>query len=146
MSESVTLCNGQILTVQPVPPFALAEIERRYTPASATAASEDPAARLAREQITREVAWLLALPDVTVPADWQFPRALRYAGIEPREGEEGRLLDYIEYGLLLTPADIQAVQAVMYGDVTEDEIGAAEATFPVDGRRDAPFAYPGAAG
>lgn len=146
-AQTVTLSTGQSVAVQPVPPFALAEIERRYTPAYATAATEDPAARASREKLAREVAWLMALPDVAVPDDWQFPRALRYAGVEPREGDEGRLLDYIEYGLLVTPGDIQAVQAVMYGSaLTEDDIGAAETTFPADGGRETPFTYPGGAG
>jgi hypothetical protein len=146
-TPTVTLSTGQSLAVQPVPPFALAEIERRYAAPHDTLASEDPAARASREKLTREVAWLLALPDVVTPEDWQFPRALRYAGIEPRDGDEGRLLDYIEYALLVTPGDIQAVQAVMYGAaLTEDDIGAAEAVFPADCGRTPPFTYPGAAG
>jgi len=146
-APSVTLSTGQTVQVSPVPPFALAEIERRYTPAFTGDAVEERAAQASREKLVREVAWLMALPDVVAPDDWQFPRGLRYAGIAPREGDEGRILDYIEYGLLTTPGDIQAVQAVMYGaDVTESDVHAAEAAFPVDSGRTPPFIYPVAAG
>jgi len=136
----ILLSNGQMLIVTPVPPFALAEINRRYPVPANLSATDAQAALAEREKLAREVAWLLALPVVDVPIDWTFPRGLVYAGIQPREGESGRLLDYIEYGLLVTPADIAAVQAVMYGaDVTEPEVTAAEATFQPDGGR---AAYP----
>lgn len=126
----ITLSTGMVIDVRPVPPFALAEIERHYT-FPVLEGTELAQAQAARERMTREAAWLMALPDVTVPDDWQFPRGLRYAGIQPREGDDGLLLDYIEFGVLIAPSDIQAVQAVMYSsDLTEEEIGAAEATFP----------------
>ena len=114
----IILTNGIQIEVQPVPPFALAEIQRRHP--------DQP-------QLAREAAWLMALPTITVPEDWQFPRGLQYAGVEPRPGNEGRLLDYIEYGLLIMSNDIQSVQSIMYGgDLTEEEISAAEEMFPVD--------------
>ncbi len=125
----VTLSNGQTIEVYPVPPFALTNVEARY-PATT------PEGIALRERMIRETAWLLALPDVKVPADWQCPRALQHAGIEPRQGETGRMLDYIEYGLLLTADDIRAVQAAMYGGaLTEEEIGAAEDSFRSDRRQ-----------
>ncbi|MGC9395392.1 MAG: hypothetical protein ACP5J4_11110 [Anaerolineae bacterium] len=121
--EIVTLRGGQKITVYPVPPFALTNVET---------ANRDKAPEQ-RERLVRETAWLLALPEVTVPDDWCFPRALQHAGIEPRVGESGELLDYIEYGLLVTGDDVRAVQNAMYGALTEDEIGAAEAAFRRDG-------------
>ncbi|HOU13466.1 MAG TPA: hypothetical protein PKZ84_10135 [Anaerolineae bacterium] len=122
----VTLSNGRTVEVYPVPPFALTNVEARYPGVT-------PEAVTLRERMIRETAWLLALPDVSIPEGWQCPRALQHAGIEPRQGETGRILDYIEYGLLLTADDIRAVQVAMYGGaLTEDEIGAAEATFRLD--------------
>lgn len=113
----VKLQSGRIIDVHPVPPFAMAELERRH------GKDEDYAG------IVREVAWLIALDGLQVPDDWQFPRGLLYAGIAPRDEAEGRFLDYVEYGLLTTPADIDAVQAVMYGELGQAEVDAAEATF-----------------
>lgn len=132
----VTLSNGQTVEVYPVPPFALTNVEARYPGGT-------PEAVALRERMIRETAWLLALPDVSIPEGWQCPRALQHAGIEPRQGTTGRILDYIEYGLLLTADDIRAVQAAMYGGaLTEDEIGAAEATFRLDRRHTTTTADP----
>ncbi len=139
-AQTVSLSNGQTLTVHPVPPFAMTAIARSLP-------ANTPEAQAARERLMQEAAWLMALPGVSVPQDWAFPRGLSYAGIQSREGDEGRLLDYIEYGLLLTPADIQSVQVAMYGTaLTEDDIGAAEDTFPADGGRDTALPDPVAAG
>lgn len=123
----VLLSNNCSVEVLPVPPFALAVVASRFP-------GDDAATIATREQTQRETAWLIALPGLTVPDDWQFPDGLRYAGVEPRAGGAGRLLDYIEYGLLQTNNDILSVQTVMYAEtVTEDEIGAAEAVFPDNG-------------
>ncbi len=120
------------MDVYPVPPFALTNVEavnRDKTPAE-------------REHLIRETAWLLALPTVTLPADWQFPAALQYAGINPRSGDVGRKLDYIEYALLATGEDVRIVQMAMYGALAEDEIGAAEDSFRRDRRERGPEADP----
>lgn len=128
--KEVTLSNGQTLAVESVPPFALGEVSRRI-PASAPEAEE------ARAALAREVAWLMALPTLSVPEEWKFPRGLIHAGIQPRDGENGRILDYIEYELLRTHQDIADVQSAMYGTaITEEEISAAEATFQPDGGRE----------
>jgi hypothetical protein len=140
---TLTLSNGIVVEVQSVPPFALAEIERRFSSIEGLEGAELKQAQDARARLAREAAWLMALPDVTVPENWEFPRGLRYAGIQAREGEAGELLDYIEYGLLCTPQDIQDVQRVMYGaDLTEEDISTAEATFQPDGGSPAAAAYP----
>lgn len=121
--KTVELSSGVIVVVYPVPPFALTSVETLHCDKG----------HAERERLVRETAWLLALPNVTPPADWQFPRALEHAGIEPRAGAHGRLLDYIEYGLLATPADVRLVQHAMYGALAEGEIGAAEAAFRPNG-------------
>lgn len=123
----VLLSGDRSVDVYVVPPFALTAVAARFP-------GDDAATIATREQTQRETAWLIAMPGLTVPDDWQFPDGLRYAGVEPRKGDRGRLLDYIEYGLLQTNNDILSVQAVMYAEtVTEDEIGAAEAVFPDNG-------------
>ncbi len=140
---TVKLTSGIVVKVLPVPPFALAEVERHFVFADRLEGEEAEAAQSARALMVREAAWLMALPDVEVPEDWVFPRGLRYAGVQPREGEEGRLLDYIEYGLLLTSGDVQAVQATMYeSSLTGEELGIAEATFQTDSGRETYPAYP----
>ena len=125
------------VNVHPVPPFALASIGARLsvdTDADPATIQEQMADR---ETVLQEAAFLIAL-EVTVPEDWQFPKGLQHAGIQPRVDEDGRLLDYIEYGLLQTPQDIEQVQTVMYGStLTEAEVEAAEAMFRSDGRREA---------
>lgn len=124
----VTLSNGMTVKVKTVPPFAMAAIEAALPP------MDEMAGRAAtRARLSREAAWLLALPDVEVPEDWNFPPGLSYAGVDPREGEEGRKLDYIEFALLAQAQDIENVQQVMYGELTEDEVSAAEDMFPRDG-------------
>jgi hypothetical protein len=135
----VTLSTGQEIEVLPVPPFALAAVKAAHPPPTNLEPAELAEALATQERLTREVSWLIALPDVEVPEDWEFPRGLRYAGIHPREGEEGRRLDYIEYRLLITHEDLVQVREVMYGAVlSEEEIAAAEATFRPDGGREAP--------
>jgi hypothetical protein len=146
MSDAFTkvkLTNGIVITVEPVPPFALNAVERRFVALVSGDSPESNAARASMEQMIKEAAWLMAIKDVVVPDDWTFPRGLRYAGVQPREGEDGRLLDYIEYGLLLTASDVQAVQAVMYdASLTGDELSDAEETFPANSGRETDQAYP----
>ena len=134
----VTLSTGQTVTVHPVPPFALTAVEARL-PIDADAAAETVQQQmLDRERSLREAAFLIALEGITVPEDWQFPKGLLYADVQPRASEDGRLLDYIEYGLLQTPQDIERVQDVMYGSaVTTAEVEAAEAMFCPDRGREA---------
>ena len=133
----IALSNGEKVDVHPVPPFAMANIEASNSIPANLDGDALEAAIHSREMLMRDAAWLLALPDVVVPEGWEFPAPLRFAGVYPRENEMyGLKLDYIEYGLLLTPADVEAVQRVMFGAaLTEDEIGAAEETFPTDGGR-----------
>lgn len=139
----VKLTNGVVITVEPVPPFALNAVERRFTALVSGDSPESYAARDSMEQMIKEAAWLMAIKDVEVPDSWNFPRGLLYAGVQPREGDDGRLLDYIEYGLLLTPADVQAVQAVMYdSNLTGDELSEAEETFPANSGRETNSTYP----
>jgi hypothetical protein len=134
MGKLITLSNGQEVEVQPVPPLALSVIGERNPVPENLDAEQTQAAMSAQDRLVNEAAWLMALGHVEVPEDWQFPRGLTYAGIQPREGDAGRVLDYIEYGLLVTTDDLKKVQQAMYGDaLTESEVDAAEAIFPNHG-------------
>lgn len=127
--DELTLSNGQRVRVLPVPPCALAAIESRFPLPETQDMERFRAAMEARSTALRETGWLMALPEVVVPSEWAFPEALRRVGIEPRTGDDGRRLDYIEYELLRSAEDVRAVQDVMYGPLGEQEVEAAVATF-----------------
>jgi hypothetical protein len=134
--KTLTLQNGIALNVYPVPPFAMTAIEYAHPLPEDDGSPEGHVAfqkaLQARDKLGIETAWLMALPDVRVPEGWTFPAALRYAGVQPREGAEGLKLDYIEYELLRSSKDLQVVQAAMYESITESEVQAAESTFRPD--------------
>lgn len=146
--EKITLSNGVEVQVYPVPPFALSAIEARYSEPEMPEGdreslewrrwvSELRQARAQREQAVTEAALLVALRDVELPEGWRLPEAFRLAGFQEREGERGRRLDYVQYELLIAPGDLVAVQSAMYGStLTEEEVKAAEATFPSDSQRE----------
>jgi hypothetical protein len=49
-----------------------------------------------------------------VPKGWKFPARQRRLGKKPREGQDGRRVDFIRYTLLKSHADIEACQIVMH--------------------------------
>jgi len=126
----VMLRNGQTLEVQPVSPLLLVDVEAAY-PLPAADSAEFMSALATRSRQVRATAFLAGLPEVQVPDGWQFPAALAWAGITPRPGPEGRRADYIEYELLRDPADLTAVQQIIFNPgLTEAEIGVAAQSFP----------------
>lgn len=125
----VKLSTGIEVEVQPVPPLALTNVAA-LLPLRGLDETTYNAVQAARKRSVQDTAWLLAFPGLRAPDSWQFPLALQHVGLQPREGDTGRLLDYIEYGLLLNNDDIQRVQAVMHdGALTEAEVEAAVETF-----------------
>jgi hypothetical protein len=98
------------------------------------------ALRLVEQQ--RQMAWaeamlLFGLPDVEVPDNWQPPLCeLAYIAPDwkPRDGQQGRKLDYIEWELLRNPLDHQKVIATInaLAIVPEEAVDAIEDTFPGD--------------
>lgn len=137
---TVTLDSGEQIPVHPVPAFALAEVESHYRveapppPDSSERQDwEQQAVEVARqrEAAVTEAVLLIALRDVPTPDDWEFPDYLRNAGVTPREGERGRRLDWLQYGLLVTPRDIAEVaRAAVATPVRDDAIQSALAMFP----------------
>lgn len=97
---------------------------------------------LAETQRKRWAAWaegqlLFGLPDVVVPEGWEPPTDdIQYLDPdwEPKGGERGRKLDYLEWGLLSDPADWALFFATIneLAGVSEEATDAVEETFPSD--------------
>ncbi len=134
----IVLHNGLTVECLPVPRQALDIVWRRMSAAEPAFNPETPEGQAAAVDFSHRVqgvAYLLAFPEVAVPAGWEFPAGLSYAGVKPRSGPEGLRADYIEFGLLAHPADWQRAQDVMGWGVemeTEAGIDAAAATFRPD--------------
>jgi len=82
------------------------------------------------------VSWKLPEMDrftARVPKGWKFPPELKEFGLQPREGARGKRLDFIRYGLLVTPSDVEKARNVMFdiGSLTAMEVDAAVDSFPV---------------
>jgi hypothetical protein len=139
ISTKVTFSNGEEHEVLRVPPYALRRVGADHplpdlpepdAPDFEERVAEVNALYEARGRLLHETSLLMALPDVEVPEDWAFPRGLRHGGVEPRQGENGTWLDYVEYGLLRTQEDIEALQDAMHGKpLSREEVTAAEETF-----------------
>lgn len=69
------------------------------------------AARQEQNKIANEILLLAGLRDTPLPQadDWWDATSMAYAGIQRREGEAGRRLDYFEYVLLAARADLKLV-------------------------------------
>lgn len=69
-----------------------------------------------------------------IPDDWEIPARLIQAGLKPHVGIDGRRWDFILYGLITTPADMQALSNVLLGKgpLMEAEVEAASNQFPSD--------------
>lgn len=159
-TKEVRLSTGVVVTVHPVPQKIYDVIRMRHPDPPApvleddrTATGEpmryenrdDPDYREALRQAerARQTAWaeaslLFGLPDVQVPEGWEPPaEELEYltgGQWEPRQGDKGRKLDYIEWDLLAVVGDYQRVQAAInqLAMVPEEATDAVEATFRGD--------------
>lgn len=95
-------------------------------------------AEQARQTAWAEASLLFGLPEVEVPEGWEPPvEELEYltgGQWEPRQGEQGRKLDYIEWDLLSVVGDYQRVQAAIneLAMVSEKAVDAVEGTFRGD--------------
>ena len=140
--KQITFSNGKTETVYAVPGMMLIDIAdlpqyqvEEGDTAEIVLNKEKEAAR-ARE----DTAYLAAFADTVVPDDWQFPEFARQKGIVPREGEDGRKVDYIRYELLKTAGDISQAEQAMSG-LTQDEVEGMMAFFrPCRLARWCPFA------
>jgi len=160
ITKQVTLSTGITVTVAPVPQKIYDVIRMRHPDppvpvleSDATATGEpmryenrkDPDyqqalrdAEQARRKAWAEAMLLFGLPEVAAPDEWEGPPVaeLSYLAPEwkPREGDQGRKLDWIEWELLRTPGDhgkvVDAINEL--ADVPEEATDAVEATFRGD--------------
>lgn len=159
VTKEITLSSGETVTVYPVPqkvydllvvkypypPIPIIEISGEDTATGEPmrmAKSSDPdynrqCAEIDQRRMEEwgEVQFLWALRDVEVPDGWKPPLAsIQYIlpDWEPRQGEMGRKLDYIEWGLLQNPGDVTRVQRAIneLGGIDEEVVKAIESTFP----------------
>lgn len=101
----------------------------------ATYKRELEAANVQRRRVYRDMCLLYALKDVSVPDGDEWMRLPVRYGVKPRDGEDGRKLDYLEYGLLVTQADMDAVFTVInhLSFADPERIAAIEASFRRNG-------------
>jgi hypothetical protein len=160
ITKEVKLSTGVVVTVHPVPqkiydvirmkhpdpPVPILEDDRTATGEPMRFEHRDDPdykAALREAEQARQTAWaeaslLFGLPDVEVPDGWEPPvEELEYltdGQWEPRRGEQGRKLDYMEWDLLAVVGDYQRVQAAInqLAMVSEEAADAVEATFRGD--------------
>ena len=159
ITKQVTLSTGVTVTVAPVPQKVYDVIRMKHPDppvpilgSDKTATGEvlkyenrkDPDWQQAMRDAeqARRIAWaeamfLFGLPDVEAPDNWAPPVAeLAYIAPEwkPREGDQGRKLDWIEWELLRTPGDhtlvIDAINDLAM--IPDEAVDAVEDTFPGD--------------
>lgn len=160
ITKEVKLSTGVTVTVAPVPqkiydvirmkhpdpPVPVLEDDRTATGEAMRYENRDDPdykealreAKRARQTAWAEASLLFGLPEVQVPDSWQPPfEELEYltdGQWEPRQGEKGRKLDYIEWKLLAVVGDYQKVQAAInqLAMVSEEAVDAIEDTFQGD--------------
>ena len=138
MPEQITFSGGQTESVYCVPQFIMSDLEGlpeyQVGPDDPPEVVVEKGAALGKAK--ERAALLYAFQDTTVPRRWKYPKSALREGLSPTPGEDGRLYDYIRYGLVVTSRDIMVMQRVMWG-LTTEEVKAAEATFCA--RRHCPF-------
>jgi len=160
ITKEIKLSTGVTVTVHPVPqkiydvirmrhpdpPVPILEDDRTATGEPMRFEDRDDPdylqakreAEQARQMAWAEASLLFGLPDVQVPDGWEPPtEELEYltgGQWQPRQGEKGRKLDYIEWELLAVVGDYQRVQAAInqLAMVSEEAVDAVEATFRGD--------------
>jgi hypothetical protein len=159
VTRKVELSNGETVTVYPIPQkvYDLTRKKHPYPPVPIVEiGAEDTATgetmRVAKEsdpEYKRQCAevdhmriedWaegqlLWGLRDVKPPKDWEPPaEMLRYMdpNWQPRKGELGRKLDYIEWDLLQNAGDMIKVQRAIneLTGIDEEAAETVEETFP----------------
>ena len=142
---------GDILRKQyPDPPIPIKEDTEHPTATGEPVFYEDPKdpkylLETARVKAQRNLKWgegqlLFGLPNIRVPEDWEPPTDdIQYfdPDWQPRPGEKGRKIDYIEWELLKNPKDMGLFFTTIYelagleGEL-EEAAGAVEDSFPGD--------------
>lgn len=135
VSTEIKLSSGRVLRLRAVPPYLLMEAGKRVIdpkppiieiesqiPGGGKTLFEDitnPEYKHALEEsgikrghLYDEINWLYGLPDVVPPAsdDWKIDLADANPDIEWREGKRGRKLDYIQYVVVASQADLTRIR------------------------------------
>ena len=130
MPEKVTFSNGRTENVYTVPQLLLARLDA--LPEYQIGADNEIDVVMQKqhdlEAAKSDLAYLLAFKDVKVPTEWEFPDEARAAGLDARDGIDGRKVDYIENEILTTGKDAIAAQAAMFA-LTDKEVDAAASLF-----------------
>lgn len=157
ISKEITLSSGIVIKAVPVPQKVYDVIRLKYPDPQVPviggdlmgeayrkeiADDADYLKELAAAELTRQLVWaeamlLFGLPDVRVPDDWQPPEDdIKYIDPDwtPREGVQGRRLDYIEWELLLTIEDERKVVVALneLSRISGEAADAIEASFQGD--------------
>jgi hypothetical protein len=140
--KKVTFSNGKTETVYAVPGLMITDIAA--LPQYQVEADDTPEIVLEKERraarAREDAAYLAAFADTVVPEGWEFPAFASRQGVLPREGEDGRKVDYIRYELLKTAGDIRQAEQAMTG-LTQEEVEGIMAFFrPCRLARWCPFA------
>lgn len=159
-TKQVKLSTGVTVTVAPVPQKIYDVIRMKHPDPSVPILEDDRTATgepmrfenredadylQAKREVNqaRQTAWaeamlLFGLPEVQAPDEWQPPaEELEYLSggqWQPRQGDTGHKLDWIEWDLLRVVTDYQKVQAAIneLAGVSEEAVDAIEATFRGD--------------
>jgi hypothetical protein len=130
MHEKITFSNGRTENVYSVPQLLLVKLDRlpefKIGPDDDIETVIEKGERL--DATKNDLAILLAFKDVQVPSGWKFPKEALSKGLHPREGDEGRRVDYVENEILTTGKDAMVAQAAMFA-LTDEEVRAAGALF-----------------
>lgn len=129
------------------PPVPIVESETVTGEKLKMAIEDDPAYLAEKQRVAdlrddrlNELMVLYALKDVEIPEGWdvegEMGEFIRFADEEwqPREGSEGRRLDYIEWELLVNPADAILIQRTIseLSSIDLDEVDRTEDSFRGD--------------
>ena len=129
--QKVTFSCGKTENVYVVPVLALADLDDlpEYKVADDDTAEDVKGKLEAVAQAKADTGYLAGFADTVVPDDWQFPGWALSQGLKPREGADGRKLDYIRYELLRQADDVRKAQRAMLGQLTPEEVGSAVKKF-----------------
>lgn len=131
----VKLSSGRVLRLRAVPPYLLMEAGKRIIdpkpplveiesqiPGGGKTFFEDATnpqyqqalleSQLKRGHLLDETNWLYGLPDVVPPEDdsWKDDILDALPGLEWRDGKRGRKLDYIQYVVVASQADLDRIR------------------------------------
>ena len=129
--QKVKFSCGRTETVYVVPVLAIEDLDQlpEYKVGETDTAEQAAAKLQALAQRKADTYYLAGFADAEIPDDWQFPDWALAQGLQPREGETGRKLDFIRYELLRKADDVIMAQAAMQGEVAPEEVAAAEKKF-----------------